>query len=220
MSETQDVFIFGSQAIGLSFNWAVNRFYAAERQQLGDDVFAFVDKEIENIPAGSEGVLATPWFYGERPPLFESHARGNFLNLSSQHDRRHMTRAVMEGVCYQLRMGQEYNAEQRGFATPSAINVIGGGACSDPWMQMLSDIMNIPVRVPADTRHAGAIGTAYSALIGLGIVSDYAEAARKLSIQREYFPKPENVKVYEKAYQVFRGLYAALRPTFEQMNDQ
>lgn len=220
MDAQKDVFIFGSQAIGLSFNWAVNRFYAAERQQMGDDVFAFVDREIESIPAGSEGVLATPWFYGERPPLFGSEARGNFLNLSGLHDRRHMTRAIMEGVCYQLRMGQEYNAEHRGLVRPAVINVIGGGACSDPWMQMLSDIMNIPVRVPAATRHAGAVGTAYSALIGLGIVSDYAEAARRLRIERTYEPISENVKVYEKTFQVFKGLFAALRPTFEQMNCQ
>lgn len=218
MDTDRDVFIFGMQAIGLSFNWAVNKFYTAERQRLGDGVFAMVDREVETVPAGSEGVMATPWFFGERPPLYDSDARGCFLNLSANHDRRHMTRAVMEGVCMQFKMGQQYNRDARGLKMPKAINVIGGGACSDVWMQMLSDVMELPVRVPEAARHAGAVGTAYSALIGLGVVSSYAEAADGLSIRREFYPIPENVAVYKKSFSVFSRIYTALHPVFTELN--
>ncbi|MBQ9079589.1 MAG: carbohydrate kinase [Clostridia bacterium] len=216
----RDITIYGMQAIGLSFNWAVKKLYAAEYESMGGKVFAFVDKDIADIPAGSEGVFATPWFYGERPPMFSHEARGNFLNLGPGHDRRHMTHAVMEGVCYQLKMGSLYNYRIKGFPRPEVISVIGGGSCSDIWMQMLADVMNTPVRVPAATRHAGAVGTAYSALIGLGICSDYAEAAKRVRIERTFEPIPANVKTYEAGFKVFEKLYAALEPMFMQTNKQ
>ena len=107
-----------------------------------------------------------------------------------------------------------------GFVWPDVVNVIGGGSCSDVWMQMLADVMNTPVRVPAATRHAGAVGTAYSALIGLGICSDYSDAARHVRIEREFYPNPENVAAYEKGYKVFEQLYTALEPMFLQTNKQ
>ena len=80
--------------------------------------------------------------------------------------------------------------------------------------------MNTPVRVPAATRHAGAVGTAYSALIGLGICADYSDAARRVRIEREFYPIPENVAVYQKGYKVFESLYKALEPMFKNTNNQ
>lgn len=210
----RDVFIMGSQAIGLSFNWAVDRFYAEEKKQLGDAVFAFVDKQLESIPAGSEGVFATPWFYGERPPLFGRDARGNFLGLGTQHDRRHITRAVMEGVCYQLKMGVEYNKDN-GRPLPAKVCAVGGGACSELWMQILADVLNVKIEVPAATRHAGALGTAYCALVGLGLCDDIEDAARRVKIVKVYTPNPEAVAVYEKGYRVFEKIYGTLAPLFE-----
>ncbi len=214
----RDVFLFAMQAIGLSFNWVVERLYGKESAALGSRVFAFVDEEVKEIPPGAEGVLATPWFYGERPPLFGVEARGNFLNLGPRHDRRHLARAMMEGVCYQLRLGAEYNSEKRGFPWPAAINVVGGGSCSDVWMQILADVMNTPIRVPAAPRHAGAVGTAYSALIGLGICSDYAEAARQVRIERTFLPIPAHVETYQRSFEAFRGIYHSLAPLFKAMN--
>ena len=124
----------------------------------------------------------------------------------------------MEGVCYQLKMGAQYNMAKRGFPWPEAVSVIGGGSNSDIWMQMLADVMNTPVRVPRDTRHAGAVGTAYSALIGLGVCSDFNEAAKSVQIERSFEPIPENVAAYEKYYAVFKDLYKALEPMFLAMN--
>ena len=211
----RDVFIMGSQSIGLSFNWAVDRFYFEEKQQLGDGVFAFVDKQLEEIPAGSEGVFATPWFYGERPPLFGRDARGNFLGLGAQHDRRHMTRAVMEGVCYQLRMGAEYQSKTYGRPLPEKVCAVGGGARSELWMQMLADVLNVKIEVPAATRHAGALGTAYCALVGLGICDNIEDAARHVKATKVYTPNPKAVAVYDKGYRVFEKIYKTLAPLFE-----
>ena len=214
LTRTQDIALFSNRAIGLSFNWAVDRFYAAEKAAIGSRVFPFVDKDIADIPAGSQGVIATPWFYGDRPPLLGDDARGGFLNLGAEHDRRHMTRAVLEGVCYQIRMGMEHEIATKGFSLPREITAIGGGACSSLWMQIFADVLGIPIRVTHDPRHAGAIGTAYAALIGLGVCADYEEAAKRARIAAVYTPNPANKAVYDKSYAVFRTLYKTLAPVF------
>lgn len=214
LDDSHNISMFSNRAIGLSFNWAVDRFYAAEKREMGGAVYPFVDNDIKDIPAGSLGVIATPWFYGDRPPLFGDEARGNFLNLGADHDRRHMTRAVLEGVCYQLRMGMENAIENDGFVVPEYLNAVGGGACSPLWMQILADVLNIPIRVTREPRHAGAIGTAYAALIGLGVCADYDEASTRAEYAAVYTPDPANRKVYEKSYAVFRTLYKTLAPVF------
>ena len=215
LDKERDITLFSNRAIGLSFNWVVNRFYAVEKQQMGGDVYAFVDQDVATVPAGSEGVFAAPWFYGDRPPLFSDKARGCFLNLGGEHDRRHMTRAILEGVCYQLKMGMEHKHSVTDIPVPTVINAVGGGAGSSLWMQMLADVFNITIRVPADTRHAGAVGTAYAALIGLGVCRDYSDAAAKVKIANTYVPNPETVKVYEKGYAVFKTLFTSLKHVFD-----
>ena len=211
----RDVHIMGSQAIGLSYNWAIDRFYGEEKKSLGDGIYALMDREISEIPAGSEGVFATPWFYGERPPLFGRDARGNFLGLGAIHDRRHMCRAVMEGVCYQLKMGAEYNLKENGRSIPEKVRAIGGGSCSGIWMQILADVLGVTIEVPAATRHAGTLGTAYCALVGLGLCDDIEDAARRVKIAKVYTPNPEAIAVYEKGYRVFEKIYGTLAPLFE-----
>ena len=192
----------------------VKKLYPVELEQYGDAIFAMVDKGIAEIAPGADGVFATPWFYGDWPPLFGPDARGNFLNLGPDHDRRHMARAIMEGVCYHLKMRSKY----AGYPLPETLRAIGGGSRSDVWMQILADVMEVPVCVPKDTCHAGAIGTAYSALIGLGFCSDYSAADRMVKIERTFTPRPEAVTVYRENYEMFEQLYTILKPMFSRMN--
>jgi xylulokinase len=204
------------RAIGLSFNWVVKKLFAAEYEAMGDKVFAWIDEQVADIAPGSEGLIGLPWFHGDHPPYPGTEARGCFINLDPSHDRRHMARSIMEGVCYHLKM----RATSREYDWPKFFSAIGGGSCSDVWMQMLADVMNTQVRVPADTRHAGAIGTAYSALIGLGECSDYGEAAQRIRFERTFDPRPEAVAAYEKSYAAFLKLAETLKPICTMLNSK
>lgn len=216
--KTRDITMCASmQAIGLSLNWTLSRLYQKEMEELGGGIFDFLTEELEDIPPGCEGVLATPWFYGERPPNFSELARGNFLNLNSCHTRKHMVKAMMEGVCYTLKMNVEAYWTVHG-AKPAYINAVGGGACSPIWMQALADILEVPINVPRNPRHAGAVGTAYCALIGLGYCSSFEDAATQIEIAHSFQPRPDAMSVYRAAYPVFKGLYTTLEPLFAKMN--
>jgi xylulokinase len=84
-------------------------------------------------------------------------------------------------------------------------------------MQALADILELPVNVPRNPRHAGAIGTAYCALIGLGYCSSYEDAAANIEIEHAFRPRPEAIPVYRKSYDVFKELYSILKPVFQKM---
>lgn len=200
----RDISIDSMQAIGLAFNWVVDRLYGHEHKEMGDGVYDLINTEIAQIGPGSDGVIATPWFYGERPPMLSENSRGSFMNLAAPHDRRHMARAILEGVCYTLKMRSLYRQKTKGTVWPPAVlNAVGGGSLSDPWMQMLADIMNVPVCVPYSPRHAGAVGTAYCVFVGLGVCKDLNEVAQTMRFERRFEPNPEAVKAYEAGFAAF-----------------
>ena len=80
--------LFALQTGCYAFDWALSQFYHVERNILGADIFGFVDKQLEDIPAGSGDLIATHWLTGELPPLAKN-AKALFLNITSSHDRRH-----------------------------------------------------------------------------------------------------------------------------------
>ena len=212
-SKEYDLLCFGLQAIGLSFDWTVNQLYHREKEELGEGIFAFLQEELKDIPAGSKGLLATHWIFGERPPFFGDDARGVFVNLHSQHDRRYMLNAMMESVCYSMKLGLD--ALEKGTGRKiEKINAVGGGTLNEHWMQILADVLQIPVCIPAETRHSGTIGTAYCALIGLGVCKDFSEAARRIEIVKTFTPNPENRETYETMLGQYKKLYKSMKPVF------
>jgi len=126
---------------------------------------------------------------------------------------------MLESICYSHRRSLEKYIAQHG-CPPKQISVVGGGACSDVWMQILADVLNVPVRIPAAPRHAGAVGTAYSAIIGLGLCAGYDDAAQRMQIDRIFTPNPDAAAVYKKQYSVYIQLYGALKNIFAQLNDK
>ena len=212
--EQRDVALFGFQSIGLSYRLGVEQLYAAEFAERGEAIFQEVDRQVGEIPAGSCGVFATPWFYGEHAPLAGPDARGCYLNLGPNTDRRHMMRALMEGVCYGFSLAMEVKHAQKGYPIPQGVRVVGGGAKSDVWMQMLADVLNMPVSVVAESRHCGAVGIAYHVLVGLGYAKGYEQAATNAPVRAVFTPNPENVPVYQKGRRVYAEIYRALAPVF------
>ena len=216
--EKRDIYMYGLQSVGLSYKWTVNELFARDIEVLGGGVYDLIDENVAKIPAGSEGVFAMPWFYGERPPLFSAEARGCFLNMSGKTGRFHMTRAIMEGISCMLRMGAEYSRDNKNLPYPTKVSVVGGCTASDVWMQILADVMNVQVNVPYSPRHSGAIGTAYCALIGLGICRDFEDAANTIGIERSFTPDAETVKAYNDYFEVFRSIHGTLYPLFTKVN--
>ncbi len=216
LDREKEILLYVLQSAGMSFDWAIRQFYHAEWEQYGRDVYDLVNAEMDTVPAGSCNLLATPWLHGERPPLSDK-ARGVFINMDANHERKHFVHAMLESVCFMLRLKLEaYRRET--WQDVNTLRVVGGGTCTHKWMQMMADILNVVIEVPPNARHAGAIGTAYCALIGLGVCKNFEDANRLVGIESRYVPNPENQELYERQFGIFRRLYPALKDVFQAMN--
>ena len=96
------------------------------------DVFKIFDQMAARVPAGSHGVLYTPWIWGERAPVEDHALRAGLYNLSLQHTREDVVRAFLEGVAFNTRW--LLGPVRKFLGRPvTAINLVGGGGNSDVW---------------------------------------------------------------------------------------
>ena len=122
-------------------------------------------------------------------------------NLSTQHTRADIVRAVMEGVALNTRrlLDPVQNIIGRKF---NRLNMAGGGGKSTIWCQIFADILNIPIRQVSDPGNANARGAALIAAIGLGFLA-YEDASRVIQFQTVFSPKKENRSLSDQMYRDF-----------------
>ena len=167
-------------------------------------------------PAGSEGLLFTPWLSGERSPVDDKHLRGGWLNLSLRTDRAALVRSVMEGVAYNMRwLFDPYQRFLR--RRVESVRILGGGAVSDLWCQLHADIMGCHVERVADPQQAQLRGVALWARICLGELT-IDDARRLVPVADRFDPQPENRAVYAAGYAEFRRLAGTLKGFYHRTN--
>ncbi len=203
------------QSGGGSLQWFKNVLCdseAAAAGQAGVDVYDLLALKAGEVACGSEGVIFLPYLMGERSPLWNPDARACFIGLSMLHDKRHMARAVLEGVAFNMRLIEEAFREQG--VSSKEIRMIGGGAKSALWRSIFADIMEKPVVKLNFIDEATSIGAAIAGGVGVGIFSSIRDADKivrcvdRTAAQSEHFP------VYRKRYDVFKKSYQQLRDVF------
>jgi xylulokinase len=173
----------------------------------GGDGFETLSAAAEGVEPGAEGLLFLPYLTGERTPHRDAQARGAFFGLTARHGRAHLTRALMEGVCFSLREGLDI---MRGLGVePAEVRAIGGGARSRLWLQLQADIFETPVVRPLTTE-GPAYGAALLGGIAAGVFRDVAEASGVVALSPERVePKAGNVERYRDLYGAYQSLYPA-----------
>ena len=180
---------------------------------LGTDDFAGAQKGIGEL--GKNHVYFLPYLMGERSPLNDTFARSCFIGMTMDSTRTDMVQAVLEGVTFAIRDCYEV-AKSQGI-TVEATKLCGGGAKSKLWRQMVADIMNLPVLIPA-VEEGPSMGGAMLAAVGCGEYASVQEAVDAIVKTADtVMPDPEAVARYEERYQTFRKLYPALKAVFPEM---
>ncbi|NLX42628.1 MAG: xylulokinase, partial [Chloroflexi bacterium] len=200
---------------GGSFRWFRDALAASERSVAsltGVDPYVILTSEAEQAPAGSEGLLYLPYLTGERTPYADPDARGAFVGLTLRHDKRHMVRAVLEGVAYSLRDCIELF---RDLQIPiQQVRAVGGGARSAAWRQILADVFGTEM-VTINVTDSTAYGAALIAGAGTGVYASVPEAcAATIQVVDRIEPIVAHQQAYEQYYPVYRTLYSALQPAF------
>jgi xylulokinase len=164
------------------------------------------------IAPGSGGLLFLPYLTGERSPHPDPLARGAFVGLAVGHDRRHLTRAVLEGVAFGLRDGLDQMIAA-GMPAPSQVRASGGGTASPLWRQILADVLGAELATVSTTEGA-AYGAALLGAVGAGWFDSVEDATRELvRVSPAASPGPDAER-YAEAHADYRKLYPALAPTF------
>jgi len=165
--------------------------------------------EAASVPPGADGVTFLPYLQGERTPHRDASLRAAFTGLSLAHSRAHMTRAVLEGVCFALRDSLEILNELG--LMPGHLLLTGGGAKSAFIRQLQADVFGLPVTT-VNREEGGAYGAALLAAVGAGAFPDLKTAAqRTLTRQPPTPPDPEIHRIYESIYDRFRKRLVAAR---------
>ena len=167
-------------------------------------------EEAAGVPPGAEGVTFLPYLQGERTPHRDASLRAAFVGLSLAHSRAHMTRAVLEGVCFALRDCLAV-LQELGLA-PSCLLLTGGGARSAFIRRLQADVFGLPVTT-VNREEGPAYGAALLAAVGVGAFPDL-KAAVQCTLTRAPLTEatPEAHRTYQRVYERFRACYAAALP--------
>ena len=181
------------------------------------DIFKVLDKIAARVPAGANGVIYTPWIWGERAPIDDKTVRAGLYNLSLHNSREDIIRAFLEGVAFNTRWLLKPVEKFLGQKVES-INIVGGGAQSGVWCQIFADVMNVEINQVADPIYANARGAAWIAAVGLGEIA-FSDVPGMVKIEKVCTPQGENRGLYDERFKVFREIYKQMSPVYKKLNE-
>ena len=152
-----------------------------QRVVASDADLAELDAEADRVGPGAGGVVALPYFLGEKTPINDPNATGAFVGLRLTQSRGHLFRAVLEGIAFGFRHHFDVFAE-RGHL-PHRVRVTDGGSRSKVWTQITADVLGIPLE-KVTLRSGSAFAAAFAAGMGVGEFSDWRDMDRFVSVAR------------------------------------
>jgi xylulokinase len=175
------------------------------RELLGGVEYAVLTEEAEEVPPGSNGLLALPYFAGERTPISDPHARGVIAGLTLGTTRGELYRALLEATAYGMRHLLQSIAEAG--AAGKRYVAVGGGTKGGVWTQIISDVCSIEQDLP---RYA--IGASYGdALLAAQVAGLADESVNWVQIAHTVRPDPANKQRYDDLFGHYLELYPATK---------
>jgi xylulokinase len=210
------------ETAGVCLEWLKNKVLYHEEQLKAEagvsKIYELLDRLAERVDPGAGGLMFTPWMFGERSPLDDSFVRAGLYNLGLQHSREHIIRAVLEGIAFNTRWAME--TLENLYAPVAELNMVGGGAKSPLWCQIMADITNRTIHQVSDPHLAGAKGVALLASVALGFIPSSDDIKRYISIKKTYRPNPANRQLYDRLFTEFKNIYRQNKRWYRRMNSQ
>lgn len=194
---------------GALVKWYRDTFAQAEHrraQEEGRDIYSDLFAE---MPEGPSPLLVLPHFGPTGPPEFIVDTRGVIVGLQLDTPRAAVLKAIIEGIAFYLK-------EILDDLPPTGIRVeelraTGGGARSDAWLQVVSDIMGMPVTRPQVTE-SSALGAAIMAGVGCGAFGSFEEGVAAMAgLERTFEPDAAQHRRYLDRYAFYRRLWPLMR---------
>ncbi len=194
----------GTNAAGSLTKWYRDNLFAdalEKEKTTGIDAYQIMMKHVDEIPAGSDGLITLPYFAGERTPVNDPDARGIVFGLTLKHTRAHLYRSALEGIGFSV-------AQQLQIMKIDDIFAAGGGVQNALWMQIIADIIGRPIKTPKVTIGA-CYGDAMMAAVGIhqeGLDS-YSKLTEQIKAGTVYMPDMQQHERYKKYQEIYDSLY-------------
>ncbi|MCL2601252.1 MAG: FGGY-family carbohydrate kinase [Treponema sp.] len=207
------------QAAGYSYNWYRNTLCGEEMtqaRQCDENPYNLINAGVAASSPGANGLIYLPYLLGERSPRWNHDARGAFIGLSVNSGKGDISRAVLEGVAFNLKiiLGILENGIAGGI---NEVILIGGGAKGDVWLQIISDIWQKPLTVPVLREEATSLGAAVCGGIGIGAFKDYQAISRFNKVEKVITPNAALAEQYNSLFSIFDKSYESLKTVYKEL---
>jgi len=201
---------------GQSIRYLRDNFSQAELEAeriLGVDSYDLLNLQAQKVPAGSEGLIILPFLMGERTPIWDINARGVIFGLSLNHTKGHVVRAMMEAVAYTLYDSYRLIKES-GLKIKYPLVLNEGGAKSNLWRQIITDVFNVPT-VLVKRRTGAPFGDAILAGVATGIFKDFSVAKEWAEYIEPISPSQSNHERYMEYFSLYKRIYDHVKEDFK-----
>lgn len=208
-----------NESAGANIVWFLEKFYPSEIKKGEAYAFQVFTDEVKSVQPGSEHLIFTPWMLGERCPASSTTTRSTIFNLSIEHGRAHMARAMLEGMAFNLRWVIE-NMEKDFGLQLEKLRITGGGSQNVEWMQIISNITKRTIITTNQPKMAGAIGAAMCAFVGSGVFTSF-DLVHKFVQEKEVFkPNRDHEAIYDEMFSSYKDIYSSLKKTYKKANEK
>lgn len=197
----------GMATSGAITEWFIDEFGEAlvERGATGKARYESLNRNAAELPPGAEGTMVLPYFSGERTPIHDDSARGMIAGLTLSHTKHHVYRGILEAVGYGFRHHYE-TMVSAGVPIDETVLAIGGGAQSDLWRRIVSDVTGVTQEYVSNPI-GSPLGSAFLAGLGTGVFGDPELLKQATSVAETTVPNPEAKATYDEYYSIYRSLY-------------
>jgi xylulokinase len=202
-------------AAGMSTTGSLTHWFKTElARELGDAGYEALFRSAAGVDAGANGLLVLPYFSGERTPINDPKASGVMAGLTVTHTREHMFRAVLEGVGFGMRHNMD-TFEALG-ADVKRVVAVGGGAQTDTWLQIVSDITGVEQLVP-EVSIGASYGDAFLAGCACGLLRPQ-QIDSWVRHKRLIQPQPSHRAIYDRMYEQYLRLYQGTKSVMHELH--
>ncbi|TDM14592.1 gluconokinase [Macrococcus bovicus] len=219
---TKDKWVIGGPVNngGVVLRWVRDELAASdteEAKRLGIDSYDVLMGLAEQVPAGSSGLIFHPYLSGERAPLWNSDVRGSYIGLTLAHRKEHMIRAALEGILYNLYT--VYRALTVLMDEPvTSVKATGGFARSKLWRQMMADIFDEKLIVPA-SHESSCLGAVILGQVAIGEKADFSHVSDWVGHSFCHIPEDEQVSIYREIMPLYMDTVQSLTEQYSRIAD-
>jgi len=194
---------------GATLKWFRDNFAESEYETAkadGKNIYALLDSKIKSEPTG---ILILPHFSGAATPYMDNDAKAAIVGLTLETTKYDIYKALMEGTSYEISLN--FNTLKEFTKEITELRATGGGAYSDIWLQIKSDILNIEIKA-LDCKEIGAAGTAALAAKAINAtdnIDDFIITAA--SVRKTFSPNKENASKYSHLYNRYKKIYNSVK---------